>query len=631
MSRESTKIEDFSRYSNVSNLYYDLSTHNYQDFLFLQPKTEGIQHGGFYLNRNNDLSYILKSGWYSVIREFITAPLFKRWLYNRTATISIAINNHNISPIINSDVDRWRNSAELNNKATMITSKLLPNASNLRDLELRNIKKKLDDVGFEKLLIASLAAADLDPNDRNIVVPFTGKDKGFVHKIDGGSAGILFFENEKQLRKALSVLIKNHEYGEHFIINLQRTIDAVFQIIQISDTEIENFISRQMAILTKYNITIKDHSPALDLSKLDSILAHYSKEAMGIAFENNDEAKEWYITKFKKQLSVMRDFHEILRAIILIDNQVNELLHNKWLELCQVEDVIIEIARYNHTIEKLHPFEWAVRNNVKIKDQQPLHWIFKQKDFQFIRNNKYILDELLKLKCNVKGSAVHAITGFIICYSAEQTADILLHVKNYDYLNQIDTEPLTSQGKIDFLYFVFRKAAMINNFNLLDYIEKPDYKYLLKALTSRPSLIPISTVEFLILQIPHDQSLIIAVENGNTNLIGMVLKLDCDANAIMPALELAVSRSQTRIIQKILEHKNVVWPNKDLVICGMYDASLANKDQKMIEFLEKTYQEIIRVKASIQNEEKTKEANNIPPPSLVQKATTANKNKCIIQ
>jgi hypothetical protein len=340
-------------------------------FVHHTDKPTGIT-GGYVAKRQSDSSvFLIKEQAATVsdasfFNEYASAGLYRRILFDRAPLIELLG-----KPTKGGLEPKTLRSKFLNNFKTLadlITENKLSYAS----FSKTDFERLVENVeGAEKLFAAILFGGEIDFKSDNIGVMEVSEQnadttKKVFAKIDHGFSFCLGYTDPVKCMENFFSDYDRYSYSKFINVDVSKFKEAIDQILQVSDGEIERLIVANIEKLKNTPGSIKEiRFQYFDDENIDS--------SKTVRFENFDEVATHYVNITKKQKQAMQGISHILNIIEHIDPVTEEWKKRGWL----TEKVW------------LNPVEWAIKNNKEIAGQDPN--IFKDKT---VADISHVIDQI---------------------------------------------------------------------------------------------------------------------------------------------------------------------------------------------------------------------------------------------
>jgi len=313
-----------------------------------RPKTQGTSAGGV-IRKKYPTPYpalfmqkTAPKGTYSgdgdfIEIEYITAPLYTRWLYDR-------------APVI----------AGTKDAKAALRSKFLPGFKNFSACSPQEIKQA---TGAEKVFAAILFGAENDPNTGNIglitIKDVNGNDQRVFAKIDHGWSAAKFFTKPEKALEYLANIFNKYNYQGKIILNVTQLKEAIDAMTTITDEEIDNIIE----IRTQELVTMGAYLGKLPITDNENTKPNSSYN------NSSSPSKQEFVSQlqdsFKKQKQAMIQLSANLDIVAKISGPgIDDVWRNgQWLQDIKGNDPIAWAVVNGKQIEGQDPIAWAVTNN----------------------------------------------------------------------------------------------------------------------------------------------------------------------------------------------------------------------------------------------------------------------------
>jgi len=408
------------------------------DFTHQGEKTEGINTGYQAIRElDNHHSYMVKTTLKShdilevdsrsdLINEALTGSFYARLLPGRAPEIQLV---------------------ELqDNNSIGLSSRFFDNYQSFKDYKASNPDSSHPQ-GFEGVMAVCLWMGEGDFHDGNLGVVKKDNENIFV-KIDHGRSGTMQFENGIDAIQKFTMFFQAKGYTDptalnSYSINPSKFKEALIQMNQITDNEIENLAQQRIYQLQQHGIDFRNLDRTTAVSQLNEqirksqwAITVKGKENFKVNtkthFSNAAEFEEHFIMQIKKQKQAMIEVTDILSlaeslAIKLEASSTKSADEKKWLENFRSNkaDWLIELANNSgpvieHAIEQegkigkkdallyaienkinikgLNAIDYAIDNAINIEGKSPIDFAIKHKlEIHETDPIKYAIDHKIKI------------------------------------------------------------------------------------------------------------------------------------------------------------------------------------------------------------------------------------------
>jgi hypothetical protein len=237
--------------------------------------------------------FIVKPESMDSYQEFIAAILFKRALFNA-------------APLINLTTEGKLTSRFVEPLASRTFRELCDLVLKTRITKQDAYKTISEHTGLEKIIATMIRFGDLDFNDENIIFTEVEGSK-FFSKVDHGWALTTFFTLESEMRK----LFFSRAKQLLAFINLEKLVNAIEEVCNIPDDEIERLISIQTERLKNH----KSNKPLKFLIGIDQqVIDNYPDITyQKVRFKDWDDYREYICERLRVQRITMLEMCKRLR------------------------------------------------------------------------------------------------------------------------------------------------------------------------------------------------------------------------------------------------------------------------------------------------------------------------------
>ena len=287
------------------------------------------------------------------INEYIFGPLFKRILFSKAPHIELVTNS----------------------KIPQLSSKSLVGFNSIKQNNERPITKIKNVKRTAAVLATCLFLGDYDLNAGNVgLMPAQdGSDSYVLAKIDHGWAGSRKFTKAEIMLQDLATIVlgTGYSYFQKLTIDSKEFRETIKQIIQISDEEIEAFVSRRIDDLKKIGEVEKVEKIPIEGLQMeeweDDTVHNYNKNLPKHFFKEDWEPlAEHFIAFLKNQRQRMLEIGRIMDVICQIDQPKGWHDQTFWIEDINQNSWIEDMNNYQQ-----NPYFLALSRELTISGREP--------------------------------------------------------------------------------------------------------------------------------------------------------------------------------------------------------------------------------------------------------------------
>ena len=285
------------------------------------------------------------------IREFITAPLYRRILYSRAPVISAVEGIITEGDSLNQGLR-----SEFIEGFTTLTE-VTGGVKGSGDLgDRKELLKSAE--GAEKLFASMLFLGEYDYGSDNIGVISESDGKRVLAKIDHGWSGSVEFDNSEKILAFLWHSMSAAGYAKDITVDANKFIEAIHQISQISDDEIETIASARIEEATRMGFDIKGVQFLFGAVQDNGSVTINEK-----TFGSLEEYSEHLSSNLKRNRDLLKDLAEGLSKDLAKDSEATKWVDGSWLPDLAVksssvglEDLILAEALDKLNVKNLKDF-----------------------------------------------------------------------------------------------------------------------------------------------------------------------------------------------------------------------------------------------------------------------------------
>jgi len=273
------------------------------------------------------------------VNEFVTAPLYKRMLYDRAPIIE-AVKSDNAQSSVVSLRSKFLNKFETVSEFT--------GAREAGDIG-RGANKLKDVQGAEKLFASMLMGGEYDIHAGNIGVMTVkdeqGKDTKVFSKIDHGWSASQFFTDPKVMMENFANAYEKYGYAGKVDLNVSKFKNAVDENLKISDDEISKIVKARTQQLKDTGFDIK----GLEVPVWENDKSHDfdSKAPKFKTFNSFEKLEEHYIKHYQDQRKSMQALSQRLGVIESVQHPSDEWKNGQWITDIRGQDPMKWAKKYN--------------------------------------------------------------------------------------------------------------------------------------------------------------------------------------------------------------------------------------------------------------------------------------------
>lgn len=289
--------------------------------------------------------FILRDDYHSTancINEFITGPIYKRFLFDCAPIISLLQdNNDNYFAISSKYIEGF----------VTFSQYFSPKNTILKYNKIR---------GYERLAATILACGEHDTISSNLglkpVTDANGEVAGVCCKIDGGWSSTENFSQAKDMWYFLYITLSERSYHEHLSLDAGILRKEIEQICLVSNLEIESIIRGRIAQLynAKFSFTKMsfdywiDNKTIVYDSKAENMLSTQINNASGMAY--------YFINSFYNRMKLLPEIVTVLKQVEVIEqvfqwksgewfNKLHGIMPDTWIDKVNKEHKMIEATK----------------------------------------------------------------------------------------------------------------------------------------------------------------------------------------------------------------------------------------------------------------------------------------------
>lgn len=294
------------------------------------------------------------------MREYIAAPLFRRYLYDKAPIIEMVTEGN-----LEKDVDKIPSNSE----QLYVRSKFLEGFVPLWEFKLKNPDKLTQLQGLEKAIATCIFLGDGDYHDENLgvlVQETNGQKEYYIVKIDHGKSSMMFNHRELIIRQQLYTSLAMFDY-DNIPFNIFKLKNALNEITKSSIEELSTLIHSRT-----FNLKQAGFIPNKSLGYIQD-----KTNLIQNKIDNYEDLEKLYVEKYTQQVQTIKSLSDTLDTITRID-MPNQWQDRQWLEDINSQDPIAWAITHNKTIEKQDAVSWAIKHDKKIEGLKPAVWVITQ-------------------------------------------------------------------------------------------------------------------------------------------------------------------------------------------------------------------------------------------------------------
>lgn len=244
---------------------------------------------------------------FDFVSEFIYAPLYKRFLYDRAPLVELVECSDASDLCLRSKfLQDFETYEELRNK--FLKAKGQEQAMHLETA------KRID--GIEKVIAAAMFCGEGDCNDTNVGFIKTEEGKLIAAKIDHGRSGLVYYTSVTNCM-TLCPFFDIGAYGIWMLTSVDagKLKEALDQVLSVSDEEIDSIVSARINEL--------EHS-GIDISSIVYPCIVDEKHIQKHHCLDQDDLRNYCINFLKHQRSIMTEFSEKLYIVSVMSSKNDE-------------------------------------------------------------------------------------------------------------------------------------------------------------------------------------------------------------------------------------------------------------------------------------------------------------------